>query len=134
MLDLVHYDIINLMKKPVILIVAIWAFTFILLPHSAEAEMSALTDEQMAEARINNWNLSLTLTVDVDLESERDDPLTDTEEFRLNTHLSESIEPFDEEQFEIFKRKIERTIPYDFTSKLDMEAQFKPGTVYVNKH
>ena len=97
------------MKKFIILMLSIWAFGFILLPQSAEAEMDSLTDEEMEEARVNNSNLPLTLKIDIELESESDDSLMDTEKFKLRTHFLESPTPFDEEHVEIFKKYNEAT-------------------------
>jgi len=116
------------MKKFIILMLSIWAFGFILLPQSAEAEMDSLTDEEMEEARVNNSNLPLTLKVGIDLESESDDLLTDAEELKLKTHFLESPTPYNEERLETFKY-IKST---DHTT-LEMEAQFKPGPIRVEK-
>ena len=115
------------MKKFIILMLSIWAFGFILLPQSAEAEMDSLTDEEMEEARVNNWNLPLTLKIDIDLESESDDSLMDTEKFKLRTHFLESPTPY-EERLETFKyiKSTDHTI-------LEMEAQFKSGPIHVEK-
>ena len=67
----------------------------------------------MEEARANIWSLPLTLKVYIDLESESDDSVTDTEEFKLRTHFLESPTPFDEERdeehVEIFKKYNEAT-------------------------
>jgi hypothetical protein len=74
------------------------------------AEMSALTDEEMEEARVNIWNLSLTLKVDIDLESESDDLFDDEEETRLDTHLQESSTP-DSKEIEHISHRWERVTP-----------------------
>ncbi len=97
------------MKKHIALMLSISAFGFILLPQSAEAEMSALTEDQMEGYLLSTWNLPLTLKIDIDLESESDDLLTDTEKFKLRTHFLESPTPFDEEHVEIFKKYNEAT-------------------------
>jgi hypothetical protein len=86
-----------------------------------------LTDEEMEEARVNNWNLAPTFNIDIDLESESDDSLMDTEKFKLRTHFLESPTPY-EERLETFKyiKSTDHTV-------LEMEAQFKPVPVHVEK-
>jgi hypothetical protein len=108
----------NMNKFIIILMAAIWAFGLILLPQSAETEMSALTDEEMEEARVNIWNLSLTLTVHVDLESERDDLFDDMEETKLDTHLQESSSP-DSKEIEHISHRWERVTPSGRTFGFD---------------
>jgi hypothetical protein len=121
------------MKKFIILMLSILAFGLILLPQSAEAEMSALTEDQMEGYLLNTWNFPLTLKVDIDLESESDDLLPDAEELKLRTHFLESPTPFDEEgdeqHVEVFKKYIEAT----GHTTVEIFLRFKPEPIGVEK-
>ena len=62
--------------------VVFWAIGFILLHQSGEAEMDALSDDQMGGHYLKTWNLSVTANLgpETDIASETDELLEDIEE------------------------------------------------------